>query len=56
MALTPNGWAVDQLDSILSGGAQPGPLFAGFALLLAVGALTFLAGAARMGGGFVRGD
>jgi len=53
--LTPNGWALSQLQSILSGAAEPGPLLAAFAGLLAVGALAFLAGAARMGRGFVRG-
>lgn len=52
--LTPNGWAVAQLESILAGGVEPGPLLAAFAALLAVGALAFLAGAARMARGFAR--
>jgi ABC-2 type transport system permease protein len=51
--LTPNGWALAQLQAILAGKAQPGVLLVAFAALGAIGVLALLLSARRMRRGFI---
>ncbi|MEM7305591.1 MAG: ABC transporter permease [Planctomycetota bacterium] len=52
--LTPNGWALEQLKSIVTGAAEPARLALAFGGLTAVGALLFVFSTRRMSGAFAR--
>ena len=52
---TPNGWALEQLKTILLGTAEPGALALAFLGLVAVSAVLFLVSCRRMAGAFARG-
>jgi ABC-type Na+ efflux pump permease subunit len=54
--MTPNGWALTQLEGILRGTTGPADLIAPLAGLAAVGAACFAFGARRLGRGFAGGS
>jgi ABC-type Na+ efflux pump permease subunit len=53
--LTPNGWALTQLEAILRGEVEPGALAAALAGVLAVGGAAFALSARRLRRGFAQG-